>query len=483
MGSKRARTDPNLVRLHEAIVTSLSRLEKAYDLPRVCTGLGLGDGTESEAYAGKRKYVAVRLANIESERLLSFAEQVLLTHDDFSLLEEVRKARGGWSQEVTAVTRQSLVQEISTWSSVGGDRGDIECLATEWPLAMLPSTDNRFDSLLGDFGQHTVLNEDYGPGDILARLAFDSCSDVQLLRTLEAMLHPLSRKGDEQRDCAARLNGILARDGIALEVRDYVSGHPIYGWTRVATGVAGRPKNLIFATTGPKPEIVLSDAINNDVAILRNEEFVLVYDRVISDDGLLWSDLVTWWRDTGPPPDSGMPVERALYLRLLQSVKGSKSPPEKFFFSAYYHEFKTMGLRLPALIPQVFLHFDPFTKRQIADRKPLPFQRMDFLLLLPLRARVVLEIDGQQHYSESGRPSPAKYALMAEEDRALGLRGYDVYRFGGSELTDKANASALVRGCFSALFVKHSLLPSQSSELRASAFYHRREVTETPDSS
>jgi very-short-patch-repair endonuclease len=55
-----------------------------------------------------------------------------------------------------------------------------------------------------------------------------------------------------------------------------------------------------------------------------------------------------------------------------------------------------------------------------------------FFLLMPNRARVVLEVDGQHHYANNnGKASPSKYAEMMAEDRKIRLRGYEVYRFGG----------------------------------------------------
>lgn len=57
-------------------------------------------------------------------------------------------------------------------------------------------------------------------------------------------------------------------------------------------GVQGSIKNLIFAANGPKPEIVLADAINNDIRIVKNEQYCLVYDQPIPERGLLWKDLV-----------------------------------------------------------------------------------------------------------------------------------------------------------------------------------------------
>jgi very-short-patch-repair endonuclease len=59
---------------------------------------------------------------------------------------------------------------------------------------------------------------------------------------------------------------------------------------------------------------------------------------------------------------------------------------------------------------------------------------MDFLLLFSARHRVVIEVDGKQHYAHGDRAEPNLYAEMVAEDRRLRLTGYEVYRFGGAEL-------------------------------------------------
>jgi very-short-patch-repair endonuclease len=65
------------------------------------------------------------------------------------------------------------------------------------------------------------------------------------------------------------------------------------------------------------------------------------------------------------------------------------------------------------------------------------------LLLLPHRNRVVLEVDGIQHYASGDRPDPHRYSEMVAEDRKLRLAGYEIYRFGGEELTRSGAASTL----------------------------------------
>ncbi|MBK9030971.1 MAG: hypothetical protein IPL61_06460 [Myxococcales bacterium] len=91
------------------------------------------------------------------------------------------------------------------------------------------------------------------------------------------------------------LNSVLAADRCELFAVEQLSGHPVFKVRPATTGVAGRPKNLIFASTGPKPELGFADAVNNDIVILRHAEHCLVYDEPIGDEGLRWTRLVEWW--------------------------------------------------------------------------------------------------------------------------------------------------------------------------------------------
>ena len=282
--------------------------------------------------------------------------------------------------------------------------------------------------------------------------------DRRMFRFLSWLVHPEQRQGSAQRDWVGLINKCIEPDGLELAERDErMSGHPAYYVReKQRDGVAGRPKNLIFASEqgGFKPILGLADAINNDVAVLEHEETCLVYEEALTEDGLLWDELVTWWASKrGLDEDA---ARRSLGGRLRKALA---SPPEILLFDSYFKAMKPrMGSGLPALVPQVYVHYDPKTARERGDERKFLVQRMDFLLLLPKRRRVVVEVDGAQHYSKDGKPSPKVYADTVRADRELRLRGYDVYRFGGHELQGDAG-KALVAAFFEELFVRHDLLP------------------------
>jgi very-short-patch-repair endonuclease len=83
---------------------------------------------------------------------------------------------------------------------------------------------------------------------------------------------------------------------------------------------------------------------------------------------------------------------------------------------------------------------------------------MDFLLLLPGRRRVVIEIDGKQHYAAGEKASPRLYAEMVAEDRRLQLAGYEVFRFGGYELMSQEEGAAILRAFFVELLTAAGVL-------------------------
>lgn len=294
-------------------------------------------------------------------------------------------------------------------------------------------------------GERRSLVEDY-----YASLEWESTESVRkFVKVLEKTLL-LSWESDEEK-LKQELCSLCEKHGFAVDQ----DGYRIY-FTKL--GVGNSVKNLIFAADGLKPEIIFSDSVSNDIKIVKNADYCLIYDRPIKSQGLLWKELVDWWREREQlVEESDIKVSRKLYARLRQSLT---SEPEKLFWKTYFEKFyEEFGEKLPALIPQVYLHYDPYTIKQLQDQRRLVRQRMDFLFLLSDRIRVVIEIDGKQHYAEQDKASPKLYSEMVAEDRRLKLSGYEVYRFGGHEFSGE-NAVEIVEHFFINLFKRHDLAAS-----------------------
>ncbi|CAL9592145.1 hypothetical protein SUDANB105_05245 [Streptomyces sp. enrichment culture] len=399
----------------------------------------------SGSYAARQNYIS------------SVFGPVLARLDEYH--PHLRQSR---ARRITDVTRRRLRDGLKGgwW---GGTLDEVQFLSRLYDLDNLPSYDSRFITAAQDVWQHCINNPSDWEDDWIwhdERFGLAD-SDDALLRFLAEMLHPEVRTDAEEAErLCAFFNKTLAHDGYELIEVDRISGAPVLAARTIGAAVPGAMKNLIFAADGPKPEFVLGDAINNDVLIVKNEQYCLVYSQPLSASGLTWGEMIAWWRARESLPED-MPDEdvgRALYKRLSASLHHDAArpewvSPEQMVFRTYceLYPINEKGASQPALLPQVYLHMDPKTRNERAGKDSvLGRERMDFLLLLPRGVRIVVEVDGQHHYAEGNEASPRLYSKMVAEDRALRLKGYEVYRFGGYEL-GLNGAPAMLRQFFAAL--------------------------------
>jgi very-short-patch-repair endonuclease len=152
-------------------------------------------------------------------------------------------------------------------------------------------------------------------------------------------------------------------------------------------------------------------------------------------------------------------AKKSQYQRLIRSLPGN-SPPQRNLYELNHKIHSSAVQDLPALLPEVWLHWDPRTVHERGPQALLRF-RMDFLLLLPHGQRVVLAVDGSQHFTgPGGRADAAKYADSMRGDRDLKLSGYEVFRFGATELQDRERARATLQQFFVDLFRRFHVTPS-----------------------
>ena len=83
-------------------------------------------------------------------------------------------------------------------------------------------------------------------------------------------------------------------------------------------------------------------------------------------------------------------------------------------------------------------------------------------MLFSQRDRIVIEIDGKQHYSDGDISSPIKYAEMVKAQREMCLQGYDVYRLGGKEFCGSDQGKQEVRPFFISLFKKYTVKSTET---------------------
>ncbi|MCU1326110.1 MAG: hypothetical protein JWN34_1480 [Bryobacterales bacterium] len=312
----------------------------------------------------------------------------------------------------------------------------------------------HLNGLRGEIHQHVFKNaEDWSTEQLFGKLGAFEASEGRFRMFIEGLTSARVRPDIEsQRKFVMRVNEAIRAAGVELRETDSAGGYPVFRILWASRGSLGKAKNIIFASP-IKPDLRFRDAVNNDIEIASNADTVLVYDRPIPAPGLCWRDLQEWWAEREKVP--GEEAKRTLYRRLLESLPPN-SPPQRRLFSGYFRHFGSAVPNLPALLPEVWLHWDPKTVKERGPNALLRF-RMDFLMLLPNNVRVVVEVDGKHHYADdNGRASTEKYAAMMSADRELRLAGYDVYRFGAAELAGD-DSDAIIANFFDRLFRQYHL--------------------------
>jgi very-short-patch-repair endonuclease len=429
--------------LASRIAQALKRLTHT-EMSTVAKEVGLLIPPEATGLS-KRDRALLALTGKTRFELGQVGRQLGALRKDFSLEELGCRVVEEGEPPITEITRRDVAKCFC--GDLSGERNVLELLHPFLQDEELVFVGNP---LVREIEQHVIRNSDWSVQDIFERVGALTCSRYRFATLIEAALHPLSRRGPEQAELAEAVNLALRRDGYQLVSSSEESGYPVFSIVPLVRGVIGKPKNLVFASNGPKPEIGFRDAINNDIVVLSNADSCLIYDRPIGPEGLLWSDLVAWWQELTP----ATPSADALGARLHASLD---SEAEKNLFASYFRLYRrSLGPALPALLPQVYLHYDPAVVKELRRRSGLARQRMDFLLLLANKQRVVIEVDGSQHFSSDGKPSLPAYAAMVSADRDLRLDGYEVYRFGANELVGSA-AQSLIERFFDRLWRQHKV--------------------------
>ena len=429
----------DLARLRGLVGEALSGFGSAHThvaLPAAFEAVGLSE-PPGEGNRSKAERVEASLNALPDDQLPDVAERLLSYQPVPAVLRNAIQDLlwEGRAVEVPARVRREMARDIDLTELVGqGDRFRA-LLRRLWVLdedlaAMIFGAPSR--SLAAHVERHVFRHDDWSAAELFERLGVFEAGDARFAAFLEGMVHPQVLPDEAaQRRLATVFDRHLRTVPAEMCEVGSEGGYPVF--TVSGHGARGRrPKNVIFASP-EKPDLRLLDAIDNDVEAVDSPQ-LLIYDRPVGSEGLRWCDLQAWWQETRGLME-GEEAKRTLYTR-LRSCLPDTSPPQRLLFDLYHQIHGAQMPQRPALLPEVWRHWDPKTVRA-RGKQALVGHRMDFLLLLPHGRRVVIEVDGAHHYSTDGCPDPRRYAQQVAEDRRLKLRGYEVYRFGGAELTEK----------------------------------------------
>lgn len=196
----------------------------------------------------KRDRVMAGLSNVDRKTLGAIAQRLGARFSDHDLEEVGFRVLEEGEPPITEITRRDVARLFG--HDLAGGRAIDDILRPLWPIETMGDSFFSGRSLAKQIIQHMVLNPtDWDAEELFLQLGALTCSRTRFARLLEAVMHPLARRGEDAARLADGLNAILRRYGYKLEAAGEASGYPIYAVTRLHRGVAGAPKNLIFAST------------------------------------------------------------------------------------------------------------------------------------------------------------------------------------------------------------------------------------------
>ncbi|MFF3566104.1 hypothetical protein ACFYXS_39380 [Streptomyces sp. NPDC002574] len=445
----------DLARLRSLLEGVLGTLYQSYrhqDLPELCERLHLPPLPPNDGPT-KHARLTASLQACPDGRLPRVAEAVLdsetLRTADRHVLQDVVWL-GRHYVEVPGRTRRELAKDLDLSDYRDYPDRFLALLGRLWDLGDdgLRQWGTPAAGLREEIARHVIrFGDDWSAEELFERLGAFEAPHPRFGRFLEGLASSAVLPDEQaQRRFVDLANGHLQPVGALLRQDGEADGYPVFHLVQPGRGTARRPRNLIFGTLG-KPDIRFTSALDNDIEIAEAADKIMVYDRPVGTDGLLWRELLSWWqsiRGITDPQQAG----RALYERMKESLP-PKSAGQRNLFWLYHHLYQDQLDNVPALLPEIWMHWGPKTVRE-RGHNALQNLRMDFLMLLPGSRRVVLEVDGSQHYTRDrgAVPDPAKYAATMASDRDLKFRGYEVFRFGHDELCDRDRARLVVTDFF-----------------------------------
>ncbi|MCM1214931.1 MAG: hypothetical protein NC331_06430 [Lachnospiraceae bacterium] len=431
--------------LKNIIANEFARQYKSYELAEECKKYNIfPNEQEVTPDRSKRCFVLNGLEKVNDQDIWRLAKQILQDFGNKELAKQLEPYLGDDLFCFSHITRHKIVDFIEMRNNMEGNISIDDFLSPIWEMNAIYDLESGM-TVADDIIYNREHNNESYKGLLIGRLEIQYISDEDFIKFLEILVHPKVRIGKDQEEYVKSVNEIIKTDGYQLQVSGNISGYPKYKVVK-KNAINGQLKNLIFAPNGIKPDIVIEDTIENGIRVVGDTENCLKYDFEMSADGLKWLVLVDWWRKQ----TTDEKAEKSLYDRLYKSLD---SDIEKFFMREYYRLYRNVNKKdIPALIPQVFLHYDPYTKLQRGNNIVFAHQRMDFLMLLQGGIRIVIELDGKLHYSDGEKASPKLYAELVKDTRDLQMKGYQVFRFGGYEFISSQNPQKMIEEFFEKLF-------------------------------
>lgn len=201
---------------------------KAYDVPAICTRIGLSKGSEEEAFQSKFKYAQKRIAGLPTDDLLKSARQLHAEEEGYSLGEALAKVDDLNSHPITTLTRRRLIK-LFDGQTLATEVEHMDFIRSVWPIGDMPVGNGiHYDNLEAFLVQHTVRNDDLTQQELMENLGILECSTSRLFKFLEAVTSAEYQTVKRQGELAEAIDRLLRHDGYALVRSGKISGSPVF---------------------------------------------------------------------------------------------------------------------------------------------------------------------------------------------------------------------------------------------------------------
>ena len=183
------------------------------------------------------------------------------------------------ASKITEITRRDIVDLIFLEKiNLYGRLEEPEFLSRLWDLDSMPSTDGRYESATGDIWQHTVNNDDWGPGWVFSDSRFNLMrgDDETFLKFLCESIHPVVRPDVIECERLRQLyNNCLHNDGYQISEKIKISGKPVFIGRFIGTSVSPGIKSAKEVLSGTDAGYVSQQITRMETAVNQDPELAI----------------------------------------------------------------------------------------------------------------------------------------------------------------------------------------------------------------
>lgn len=252
----------------------------AYELPNICSSIGLEDGTGEEAFKSKKRYVSARINSLNKEEIISVLHQMrerldicLIPEEKYNYcISEVTK-RDVSDLLINGLDINDIFQSKRVKISWHGRIGELDFIKRICDVSKIQVDDSRCRNFEEEFVRHREYNSDYDDDYFftLDKLPYKNSDSDTFLKIICEMFHPAVRNENGYwKEFKDAISNLIREDGFEFYVIDHISGREVYGYRKIV--FLDSTQSLNIENLKKVSEEINSDYINKQIAIMEHNQ-------------------------------------------------------------------------------------------------------------------------------------------------------------------------------------------------------------------